>query len=150
MALTDLADLDLLDATLAKLLPKEYQEDLLSTYLEAYAMVLTNALEGEFKPKDNEDMQKLLQSPDVDAEKIEKFYLDRIPHFQAKITLLALDYKKKFLLSVYKNKIKEYETVADKEGLEAWKQVYQDALRDNWNEVGRYLNLISSMGKGKH
>jgi hypothetical protein len=95
-------------------------------------------------------MQKLLQSPDVDAEKIEKFYLDRIPHFQAKITLLALDYKKKFLLSVYKNKIKEYETVSDKEGLEAWKQVYQDALRDNWNEVGRYLNLISSMGKGKH
>lgn len=147
MALTDLADLDLLDATLARLLPKEYQEDLLSTYLEAYAMVLTNALEGEFKPKDNEDMQKLLQSPDVDAEKIEKFYLDRIPHFQAKITLMALEFKKRFLLDVYKNKVQEYQSSKNKQGYEAWKQIYVEAQLDNWNEVNRYLKLVDSMEK---
>lgn len=145
MALTDLANLDLLDVTLAKYLPSDEVEDMLNTFNEAFAMVLANALENEFKPEDHQSMQDLLRSKDVTAEKIEQFYIDRIPHFQAKIVLLALEFKKKFLLNVYQNKIEEYKNVDNKYGLAAWEQVYQDALADNWNEVGRYLKVIESM-----
>lgn len=147
MSYTDLTKIDLLEGTLANLLPKEQQEDLLNVYLESYANVLANALEGEFKPEDHEAMKKLLRSGQADADKIEKFYMDRIPHFQAKMTMLALEFKKKFLLTVYKNKLDEYEKSPDKTGFEAWKQVYADAAADNWNEVTRYLRLISAMGK---
>lgn len=147
MAFLDLQKIDVLEGTLANLLPKEKQEEMLNVYMESYAMILANALEGEFKPEDHAAMKKLLQSEDADVDKIEKFYTDRIPHFQAKMTMLALEFKKKFLLSVYKNKLDEYEKSPDKTGFEAWKQVYADASADNWNEVTRYLHLISAMGK---
>lgn len=147
MAYTDLQKMDVLEGTLAHLLPKEKQEEVLNVYLESYATVLSNALEGEFKPEDHHAMEKLLKSGQADADKIERFYIDRIPNFQAKVTLLALEFKKKFLLSVYKNKVEEYATNKDQTGFEAWKQVYTDAQNDNWNEVTRYLRLISAMGK---
>ena len=150
MSLIDLSNLDLLDAVLGHHLKDEMREKLLNTYIEAYTMVLGDALNRELKEEDNKAMDKLLKDPDLTPEKLDQFYIDRIPHFQAKVVLLALEFKKRFLLDVYKNKIAEYKTSEDKTGYEAWKQLYQDARNDNWNEVGRYLALIDSMGGKKN
>lgn len=145
MALTDLANLDLLDAVLAHHLDDDQRERMLSTYIEAYSLILGNAIDKDLTEKDHDEMGRILASKDVTPEKIEKFYIDRIPHFQAKIVLLALEFKKKFLLSVYKNKVDEYQNLPDKTGLAAWEQVYYDAQNDNWNEVARVLRIIDGM-----
>lgn len=147
MSLFDLSDLDLLEAILAHNLTESFRERLLNTYIEAYTMVLGDALNKELKPEDNEAIDKLLQDTNLTPEKLDQFYITRIPHFRAKVTLLALEFKKRFILDVYKNKLLEYEESKDKQGYEAWKQIYVDAQNDNWNEVARYLKLVTSMGK---
>ena len=145
MALIDLYNLDLLDAVLAHHFNDEFREKMLSTYMDAYAQLLGGAVSNELKPEDDEVMKKLLASPDVTPEKVDQFYKDRIPHFEAKVVLLALEFKKRFLLSVYKNKLEEYKKSKDKTGLAAWEQIYKDAEADNWNEVGRLLKIVDSM-----
>ncbi|MBI2611572.1 hypothetical protein HYW54_02380 [Candidatus Gottesmanbacteria bacterium] len=145
MALIDLYNLDLLDAVLAHHFNDEFKEKMLSTYMQTYAQILGEALSTELKPEDDEAMKKLLASPDVTPEKVDQFYKDRIPHFEAKVVLLALEFKKRFLLSVYKNKLEEYKKSKSNEGLAAWEQIYKDAEADNWNEVGRLLKIVDSM-----
>lgn len=147
MSLFDLSNLDLLDAILAHHLTDAFRERLLNTYIEAYTMVLGDALNKELKPGDNEAIDRLLGDPELTPEKLDQFYITRIPHFRAKVTLLALEFKKRFIVDVYKNKIMEYEKSEDKQGYEAWKQIYVDAVNDNWNEVARYLKLVTEMGK---
>lgn len=146
MALTDLMDLDITDLVLAHHFTDEKKQEMLSTYMEAFGAVLGNALNKELTAADHEEMDKLIKSPDLHPDQIEKFYINRIPHFQAKIVALALEFKKRFLLSVYKNKIEEYKNSANKQGLAAWEQVLMDAQADNWNEVSRVLKVIDGMG----
>lgn len=142
MALTDLADLDLLDATLARFLPDEPRERFLTTYIQAFTNVVNGSFGTDLTPKDDEDMKALLNTEDVTPEKIEAFYKNRIPLFQEKLLLLTLAFKKQFLLDVYKHKLDEYQTAKDKEGYAAWEQIYSDAQNDNWNEVGRLLKVL--------
>lgn len=146
MALTDLADIDLIDAVLGHHFSEEKQQEMLSIYMQAYTVILGNAVNKELTPQDHEEMGRLLSTPGLQPEQIEKFYTDRIPHFAAKITLLALEFKKKFVISVYQNKIEEYKNSANKQGLAAWEQVMMDAKADNWNEVSRVLKVIDGMG----
>ncbi len=124
-----------------------FREKFLNTYVEAYTMVLGDALNKELTKEDSAAIDVLLNDPDLTPEKLDQFYIDRIPHFQAKITLLALEFKKRFLLDVYKNKVQEYQSSKNKQGYEAWKQIYIEAQLDNWNEVNRYLKLVDSMEK---
>lgn len=146
MALTDLADLDLIDLILGHRLSEEKKEELLKTYQEAYTVALGNAVSRDLTAEDSDEMAKIMAKPDLQPEEIEKFYTDRIPHFAAKITLLALEFKKKFVISVYQNKIEEYKNSDNKQGLAAWEQVLMDAQQDNWNEVSRILRVIDGMG----
>jgi len=147
MSLVDLSNIDLLDAVLAHNFSDNFREKLLNTYVEAYTMVLGDALNKELTKDDSAAIDVLLNDPDLTPEKLDQFYIDRIPHFQAKITLLALEFKKRFLLDVYKNKVQEYQSSKNKQGYEAWKQIYVEAQLDNWNEVNRYLKLVDSMEK---
>ncbi len=147
MSLVDLSNIDLLDAVLAHNFSDNFREKFLNTYVEAYTMVLGDALNKELTKEDSAAIDVLLNDPDLTPEKLDQFYIDRIPHFQAKITLLALEFKKRFLLDVYKNKVQEYQSSKNKQGYEAWKQIYIEAQLDNWNEVNRYLKLVDSMEK---
>lgn len=147
MALTDLANLDLLDAVLAHHFTEAMREKMLNTYMEAYTQVTGEALNKEFKPEDNQAMDKLLADPSLTPQKLDQFYIDRIPHFQAKMILLSLEFKKRFLLDVYRNKVEEYKSLSDKQGLAAWEQIYRDAQADNWNEVARLLKVVDSIGR---
>lgn len=147
MSLVDLSNIDLLDAVLAHNFSDNFREKLLNVYIEAYTMVLGDALNKELTKEDNVAIDGLLNDPDLTPEKLDQFYIDRIPHFQAKITLLALEFKKRFLLDVYKNKVQEYQSSKNKQGYEAWKQIYMEAQLDNWNEIDRYLKLVDSMEK---
>lgn len=145
MALVDLANLDFLDAVLGHRLPEDVREKLLNNFIEAYTNLLGLSLNHDLKPEDDEVMKELVASPDLTPEKLDQFYKDRIPHFEAKVYLLALEFKKKFLLDVYKNKVEEYESSENKQGYEAWQQIYADAQADNWNEVARLLKVVDEM-----
>lgn len=145
MALTDLANIDLLDAVLAHHFNDKQREDFLNTYMEAYTTALGVGLGGQLKAEDDEAMKNLLASPDLTPEKLDQFYKDRIPDFELKMAALALTFKKRFLLDVYKNKLEEYEKAQNKQGHDAWKQIYSDAQADNWNEVARLLKVVDEM-----
>lgn len=146
MALTDLTDLDIVDLTLAKFLPQEKQDKMMDVYLESFGIILGRAVEKDLTDADREEMKQLMASPDVTSEKIEQYYRNRIPDFETKLALLALEFKKRFVIGVYQNKIEEYKNREDKYGLAAWEQVYYDAEHDNWNEVARLLKIIETMG----
>lgn len=146
MALIDLTNLDLLDAVLGQRIPDAEREVFLNHYVEAYSNMLGLAVNRDLKPEDDQVMDKLLVSPDITPEQIDQFYKDRIPNFEAKVYMLALEFKKKFLVDVYKNKVEEYATSDKKEGLAAWEQIYADAQADNWNEVARLLKVVDEMG----
>lgn len=142
MALVDLNDFDLFDLVLASNWPEEEQMKLMEQYMNLYQEVLTNALGSELKDEDEDALIQLMQDPNVTPESLMKFYTDRIPHMEAKIIYATLQFKKTFVLMVYKNKLEAYKNNADKHGLEAWEHLYKDAQEDNWNEVMRLINVM--------
>ena len=145
MALFDLANLDLLDLILASNWSEDEKYRVLSIYMQGFSEALHDAVASELNDKDEKDMLVLMKDPEVTDEKLMKFYTDRIPHLEAKLTLLALSFKKNFIVDVYKNKLDEYKNAKNTDGLAAWEQVYKDAQVDNWNEVARLLKVIESM-----
>lgn len=146
MALTDLMNLDITDLVLAHHFIEEKKQEMLSTYMEAFGIAVGNAANDELTQADHQEMDRLLKTPGLKPDQIENFYIERIPHFKAKFALLALEFKKKFVISVYQNKIEEYKNSENKQGLAAWEQVMMDAQQDNWNEVSRVLKVIDGMG----
>ncbi len=148
MALVDLASLDLLDALLAHNLSEEQTKKMLQTYIQSYTLILSDALGKELTEKDDEEMKKLMQSPDVTPEKIDDFYKTRIPHFEAKVVLAGLEFKKRFLLSVYYGKLKQIKD-GSLSGQSEWEQIVKSAEEDNWNEVTRLLKVVDTMSAEK-
>jgi hypothetical protein len=146
MALIDLTALNLFDLILASSWPDEKQYEIGQLYMQAFSEALINAVGRELDKKDFEAVQKLLQDPAITPESLMQFYTDRIPQLEEKVVMLALSFKKSFVLDVYQNKLDEYNNSDDRTGLEAWEQVLKDAQADNWNEVMRLLKVIESMG----
>jgi len=144
MAQFDLAQYDILDLILADAMPDEEKLNILESYFDAYNMLVTKEFGAELSEKDQDAMEELMKDPTVTTDIFMKFLTDRMPHMEAKIIYFTLEYKKMFILNVYKNKLDEYKGNTKADGYAAWEQIYKDAQADNWEEVTRLLEVLKS------
>ena len=141
MALKDLINFDLLDLLWTSQLSEEKRGRLVYDYMLAYAGFVSEKVADRLTDEDEVAMSELLTSPDVNPEKIEQFYRDRIPNFDSLLLAATLLFKKDFVLDYYKTMMQE--TVKRKDPSAAtWINIVAKAEEDRWDMVATLIKQI--------
>ena len=141
MALKDLINFDLLDLLWTSQLSEEQRGRLVYDFMLAYAGFVSEKVADLLTDEDEVVMSELLSSADVNPEKIEQFYRDRIPNFDSLLLAATLLFKKDFVLDYYKTMMQE--TVKRKDpSAAAWINIVAKAEEDKWDTVATLIKQI--------
>ena len=141
MALTDLTKYDLLDLLAANFYPDEKKEEIVSSYMKAFADYLSDRVADRLKEEDGEKLAELLRDPYVTPEVIENFYKGRIPEYDILLLGGTLLFKKTFLLDFYKEMLKKTKEVEDASNV-LWSDMVTAAEKHEWGTVLDYAKQI--------
>lgn len=162
--LKDLAKYDLIKLSLAETWPEKKQADMTLRYANVFAGYLNQRLASQIDESFDQKFNELIKKQDLTSDDVVKFYKENIPNYEETIGKIALDFKKTFLLGIYKKKAdsiksevenleKAYSKTNDEiqlnllqlrqSELSDWTKVLLFAEQDNWDEVYKTLQKIS-------
>lgn len=132
---SSLINYSFLDLVLGTQWSQKEKDAFFEKYHIAYTNHLTKTLETKIK---NPSLySKLLK--EGDENKIVKFLEKEFPDFTETSILVELEFRKAFILNLYKQMIQQSQREADKA---AWKKILQEAESDNWQGVLLLLEIF--------
>ncbi len=115
---------------------EEEKIDFMISFNRAYGAYIISEINQELPEDIDQKLTELLDSKPTLAE-IEAFYNELFPNLEDKFFTKALEFKKDFLLALYKNKLRAASRLHEKV---FWEGLVANAQQDNWDEVQRMIS----------
>lgn len=152
----DLSQLDLFVAIGLSKASQDKKAETLNYYLLALGNYLNEKLSSHLDDKSEVTFKELLLKSSVSENEIISFYEESIPNIKDKITTYALEFKKKFIILVYEQKINELKFELNKvekdleqflksqkinNEIKQWQELLEFAKGDKWDKIQAYLTV---------
>ena len=138
---SSLANIDLLDLVLFNSGTSQEQQAFMNSFYEAMSGYLANKFENQFSDTDKLAYEKIIKNTNSSSDEIIKFIEKHIPNGMQALTDETLNFKRMYLLEVYKNYLQAARDQKKQFLIEQFSKILQLAQQDKWD-------LIASLIKG--